>query len=172
MARGRGFTRFVRPAPRTKMWIGAGVGPVTIASAATTFYSSLSAGALLLRPFTILRTRTEFLFESDQEGASERPDGAYGKIVVTETAAALGVTALPDALSDPESDWFVYQGMIHRFRFISGVGTNDPAGTHYVVDSRAMRKVGADQDIAAVFTMRASVGATLTSEGRMLIQLH
>ena len=64
MARRVARARFVRPAPRTKMWIGAGVGITTALGSTTQLISLLSAGALLLRPFTILRTHQEVFWFS------------------------------------------------------------------------------------------------------------
>ena len=165
----RGFTR---PAPRTKMWIGGGAGPSTLAASSKTLISTLGVAALALRPFTVLRSRYEVMFESDQEGASERPEGAFGEAVVNDVAAALGITALPGPLNEIPYDWFIWQGMIHRFQFITGTGTNNPGGTHYVIDSKAMRKVGTEDNMAQIFEMRAAVGGTITIEGRNLIQLH
>ena len=62
--------RFVRPAPKTKIWIGAGAGTTVLAASSATLVSVLNAGALALRPFTILRTRMDLLVASDQTGAA------------------------------------------------------------------------------------------------------
>ena len=122
MARRRSFTR---PAPRTKMWIGSGVGDTTVAAGATVLVSTFSAGALALRPFTILRTHMLLTIRSDQTGADETLIGSYGELVVTEVAAAVGVTAVPDPSGisgDPEAAWYVWQALATRFLFVSGVG--------------------------------------------------
>ena len=145
---------FVRPPARTKMWIGVGVGSTIIASAITVLISSLSAGALLLRPFTILRTRQDILFKSDQEAADETPHGSLGQIVVTTNASGIGVTALPNSSGvdgDPGADWFVWQGLSVGFTFGSGVAFDANAGMHYVIDSKAMRKVGPNDDIVTLY---------------------
>ena len=173
MARRR--SRFVRPAPRTKMWIGAGVGSTTVAGAVKALVSTLTAGALLLRPFTILRTRQLILLTSDQEAVDETVICSYGKIIVTDTAAALGITALPNPSGisgDPEADWFVWQAMSVQFRFASGVGFDANAGEHFVIDSKAMRKVGPDDDVATLIDNETTSGLNITTNGRMLIQLH
>ncbi len=174
MARRR--TRFVRPAPKTKMWIGAGVGITALTGSTLHQISTLSAGALLLRPFTILRTRMEILYQTDQAAAIERGFANYAQIVVTDKAAALGVTAVPDPNADPEADWFVFEALSNSF-FIDingtdGIGVDGNMGTHYVVDSKAMRKVGPDDDIVAMCTQNTAVGAELITNGRRLIQLH
>ena len=168
-------TRFVRPAPRTKMWIGSGVGVVVVTGAITAVISTLSAGALLLRPFTILRTRLDVLYKTDQIAATETPHGSLGKIVVTETAAALGVTALPNPSGvdgDPEASWFVWQGMSAGFQFGSGVAFDGNSGQHYSIDSKSMRKVGPDDDIVTLYDNQVASGAQMVFMGRQLIQLH
>ena len=173
MAR-RSRTRFVRPPERTKMWIGSGIGTTTLAASQKVLLSTLSAGAKLLRPFTILRTRMILSFATDQTGAIELPQGEYGKIVVTDTAASVGVTAVPNPSStngDSEADWFVYQSVAAQILFGSNVGLT-LADHQYIIDSKAMRKVGPDDDICGVFTETAGYGARLVTRGRMLIQLH
>ena len=177
MARRR--ARFVRSAPRTKMWIGQGVGETSVGASAKVFVSSLSAGALFLRPFTILRTHMLITVYSDQSTAIETTFGAFGKIVVTDTAAAIGVTAVPDPsgiAGDPEADWYVWQALQNRF-FIdidgaAGVGVDSRASQQYVIDSKAMRKVGPDDNEVSMVSNDAAVGFILTTIGRQLIQLH
>ncbi len=171
----RRSSRFIRPAPRTKMWIGSGVGVTTLTASTKALISTLSAGALLLRPFTILRVHMDILYASDQDTATETPRGSYGKIVVTDTAAALGVTAIPDPSStsgDPEAGWFVHQTMSYRINSQNAGFFGVDVGHYYTIDSKAMRKVGPDDDIVAMFTQDASVGGLLITQGRTLIQLH
>ncbi len=174
MARARRFTRFVRPPARTKMWIGSGVGATALTASTTTLVSSLSAGALALRPFTILRTRMLLQYVTDQITALETPFGSYGEIVVTDAATAIGVTAIPNPsgiTGNPEADWYVWQAVASRFGFITAAGFNNTA-TQYIIDSKAMRKVGPDDDAVSMFHQDAAFGATLVTNGRQLIQLH
>ncbi len=113
--------------------------------------------------------------DSDQAGATERPQGDYGAIVVTDTAAALGITALPDPSSttgDPDADWFVHQPATCSFVFVSGTGFDGDETRQYVIDSKAMRKVGPNDDIASLFSETGAFGASITTRGRRLIQLH
>ncbi len=173
-ARGRSF---VRPPKRTVMWIGSGVGLTTIVASSVQLISSLSAGALALRPFTIMRTRQEIWFDSDQLAANEDPQGDYGKIVVTETAAGVGATAVPDPSSidgDPDSDWFVHQPVMVQFKTAGTIQAWQVIANQirYTIDSKAMRKVGADDDIVSMFSETGGHGAELYTRGRMLIQLH
>jgi len=175
MARRVARARFIRPPPRTKMWIGQGIGDLTLTGSATVLMASLSAGALLLRPFTILRTRKLITFASDQIAASEAPTGSFGDIVVTSAAAAIGVTAVPNpsgVTGDPEADWFVWQALQFDWRRATDVGLNGPSSHQYEVDSKAMRKVGPDDDVVTIVDMETGAGAFMSTNGRQLIQLH
>ena len=75
MARRVSRARFIRPAPRTKMWIGDNVGTTVLTAATNTLVAGLNAAALLLRPFTILRTRIVIQYRSDQQAVTELPFG-------------------------------------------------------------------------------------------------
>ena len=166
---------FVRPAPRTKMWIGAGVGQQTIVASSIQLLSMLSAGALALRPFTILRTHMLIGFSSDQAAVTEVPQGTYARIVVTDSASGVGATAIPDPSSidgNPEADWHVVQECFAKFEFLTAVGFNGVSSYTYFVDSKAMRKVGPDDDLVGMFSETAGQGAQIVTRGRVLIQLH
>ncbi len=179
MARRVQRARFTRPTPRTKMWIGTGVGQTSIASSAKVLVATLSAGALLLRPFTILRTHMLLQVRTDQGTAIETVIASLGKTVVTDTAAALGVTAVPDpsAISgDPEADWYLWQAIVNTFWIdingTDGIGVDGNLGVQYMIDSKAMRKVGPDDDVVIVVSNDSAVGFVMVTQGRMLIQLH
>ena len=175
MARRGSRARFVRPAPRTKMWIGNALGEIAVAANTKVFAGQLNAAALLLRPFTILRTHISLLWTTDQEAADESPAAGYGEIVVTDTATGIGVTAIPDPSAqdgDPEADWYVWQGMVLDYQFVSNTGSPGTIGQHYTVDSKAMRKVGPDDDVASMVSSNNNAGAVLHINGRQLIQLH
>jgi len=174
MARRLSRGRFVRPAPKTKIWIGNGLVNTTIAGSSTTLLTSLAGGALLLRPFTILRSHMEILFKSDQTSVSEVPQGAYGETVVSDNASAVGVTAVPNPSSvdgDPDADWYVWQALASAFVHATNAAFIE-GGRLFVIDSKAMRKVGANDDIVGVVDMQSGPGATIMFGGRTLIQLH
>ena len=171
----RRHTRFVRPAPRTKIWIGAGLGKTTIVATSKTLLGSLNAAALALRPFTVLRTRLLLGIETDQVSADEVGFGAYGEIVVTSDASAIGATAIPDPgriAGDADAPWYVHQPMAYSFQTLSGAGFDPLMMIQYVVDSKAMRKVGPNDDLVSIYSEEGSVGAVITVLGRQLIQLH
>ena len=171
----RRHTRFVRPSPKTKMWIGSGVGETTIGAGVKTLVSSLSAGALALRPFTILRTRMLLDYSSDQDGANERVFCSYAKLVVRDAAFAIGVTAMPDPSGisgDPEADWFIWQAGRHVVSFDTASGFDFGGTSQYTIDSKAMRKVSIDDNVVAMCTEESAFGSRIMTNGRMLIQLH
>jgi len=171
--------RFIRPAPRTKMWIGDGVGNTAVGASAKVLVSVLTAASLGLRPFTILRTHLEIDIFSDQATAIENVIAAYGEMVVTDTASGIGVTAVPDpspVTGNPEADWFLWTPLVNQF-FIDidaggGIGVDGSNGAKYILDSKAMRKVGPDDDIVGVISNDTAVGFSLVTMGRTLIQLH
>ena len=94
--------------------------------------------------------------------------------MVSEVAAAIGATAVPDVIDDADYDWFVYQGLLCEIRITGTVqGFQDPAGQAYVVDSKSMRKVGAADDIAVTVVNEDSAhGGQFSMVGRMLVKLH
>ncbi len=174
MARRTSRVRFVRPAPKTKIWIGAGTCATVLVGNTSQLITTLNAAALALRPFTILRTRQIMDLQSDQEAADESACVAIGEIVVTDQAVNIGITAMPDPSSvggQPDADYFVWQGLMQAFNFSSSVGVQQIAENPIVVDSKAMRKVGPNQDIATVSSVNGD-GCILRIIGRRLIQLH
>ncbi len=177
MARRGVSRRFVRPPKKTVMWIGntAAATPQVIAANTAVLYSVLNATALALRPFTVMRSRGFVTFQSDQVVQSEDPHGAYGEIVVTTNATTAGVASIPDPLTEPEASWYVYVPTYCRFSFATAVGRQDVMGQANVFqfDSKAMRKVGIDDDLAGVWVNGdATFGADAFVNGRTLIQLH
>ena len=162
---------FVRPSPRTNVWIGAGISIQTI-SGAQTLLGTLNAVGLALRPFTIVRTHLELFYASDQAAAGEFTQAAFTAQVVTDSAAASGAGAIPFGLSEPNSDFFAYQPMFTDFEFLSSIGFQAGAGPKsYTVDSKAMRKVGLDDDIVFGLEQRAALGAVMAIEGRILVKV-
>ncbi len=173
--RARSNSRFVRPAPRSNIWVSTNISLVNISAGATaTLLATLNAAALLLRPFTIVRTRFVLGVQSDQQVAGETQQGAMGMQVVTETAAAAGIASLPTPLTETDADFFVYQPWAFSFLFASAVGVqeNNGMGNYWTVDSKAMRKVGTDDDVAWTVEGVNSNGYNIGSVGRMLVKLH
>jgi len=151
----------------------------TVSSALTAtggvLLASLTTAEKALRPFTIVRSRLDVLFSSDQQSASEAYGGAVGMCVVSDQAEAIGVTALPTPVTDRISDlWFLYQQMFGEF-VVGGAVTGIEVGQHfYSIDSKAMRKVeeGNDVVVVAEFDVGIGFGSLISVAGRVLIKLH
>ncbi len=173
--------RFVRSSSRTNsqrrstLWLAITPG-LDVADSAGRLAFNFNAAALGLRPFTIVRTHIEIMLTSDQSIAAESYGAAFGMSIVSEQAIAVGVTAVPLPIDDLGSDFFfVHQSMWGDFQFKSAVGFDAQGGSRYTIDSKAMRKVDEDQDLAAtVQGAGASLGenSLVSSMGRMLVKLH
>ena len=162
-----------RSARRESVWLSAGFA-TQVVSSSNTLLASLNAAALALRPFTIVRTRLTVVFESDQTGADEKAQAVLTFQVVKETASAAGIGSLPGGIDEADGEFFVYRPLMQNFGFISGTGAQQimGQGNYWDVDSKAMRKVGIDEDIVVVLDIRTLVGCAIGVEGRQLIKLH
>ena len=159
---------------RETEWFSDVVSENTLAAINTSvLLSVLDAGALALRPFTIVRTRGMVLARSDQTAASETGDLGFGLAVVSDQASAIGVTAVPTPTTDDGSDlWFVYERLIQRYQALDATGFGQ-TGLVRIIDSRAMRKVVDGQDVVKVAeTGPIGGGVTVSSYTRMLVKLH
>jgi len=165
--------RLVRQGRKTFWFSGTSVESAITAANTAVVQTSLNAAALALRPFTIVRTRGYFHIISDQLSANERYEAAYGLIVVSDQAVAIGVTAVPTPSTDSQSGWFVYERGVDAHQFITGAGFQSHTGLFQTFDSKAMRKVEEGQDVISVAeTGPNSQGVTVTAFSRILIKLH
>jgi len=176
MARNR--SRIVRGVRRETAWLFIASRRVTMAGASTAvFTASLNAAALAARPFTVIRTLLHLSLKSDQVAQTEAFDAAAGMCVISDQASAIGVTAVPTPMTDLGSDlWFFHKILDGEFLFSSGVGFEAqgvvPSGG-ITVESKAMRKINDDSDLAIVTeTSAVSIGAIMYLAGRLLIKLH
>ena len=93
---------------------------------------------------TFLRSIGGIKISSDQVSTNELQIGAFGVALVSETAAALGITAVPDPVTDADDDiWFVYQSFAQQFQFLDATGASLAGnfGAWYPIDSKAKRVV-------------------------------
>ncbi len=174
MARSRRIFRGGRQVRET-LWIGVAETVTTLASANTaTIINVASAGVDALRPFTVVRSVGFMGIRSDQTATSETYDAAIGFSVVTDQAAAIGVTAVPTPWTDLGSDsFFVHQMLMQRFLFISGVGVESGMLSWMHYESKAMRRVNDDQTVAFVVEGSSlSAGSVIHHAGRQLVKLH
>jgi len=162
-------------ARRETLWLAIQTVETALTGAPTAVLTNfLSAEGLALRPFTIVRTRGMLFVQSDQASAAETFIGDFGISVVSEQALAIGITAVPTPLTDKGSDlFFVYEQLASRFHVGGGSGTGVPTkvGNFKEYDSKAMRKVNDDQDIAVTVENEIN-GLSIFHSGRMLIKLH
>ena len=168
MARPR---RFARGPRRSSLWLEISPVLTTLTTPGGTITNAANAAILAQRPFTVVRTIMEFQLVSDQAAAVEEQAVAFGMAVVSDQALAIGVTAVPTPGTDAGSDLFFF----HKYMFADESNLTDrtKGGSRYSVQSRAMRKVDEDSDIAIVAELQTiGFGARLFSAGRMLIKLH
>ena len=94
--------------------------------------------------------------------------------VVSDSAVAAGVGSVPTPLTETDADYFVYAPVAFDFEFSNATGIYQLAGDGVVhtVDSKAMRKVGLDEDVSVVLQQQVGTGAILSVEGRFLVKLH
>ena len=145
-------------ARRTFVRGGSWRATVWIASTVETALTTLAATASVLdqtftfaEDATIIRTRGSLFVRSDQISATEAVAGALGMAVVTEQAAAIGVTAVPTPITDQESEnWFLWQPWAYSFVVTTAVGTLGSSFAQFDFDSKAMRKVNKDDSVAVV----------------------
>ncbi len=166
-----------RPAKSTRLnkWFFISVPVTTIAANALSLVASLNAEGLDDVPFTIVRTRGIFTIWSDQTAAAEAPRGIMSMIVVQNTAILIGSSAIPDPLNEPDADFFVYQPLQVQPLGQVGDGSTfaEVSQTQYTIDSKAMRKVDTQQDVAImVRNSSATFGMNIAFQGRFLVKLH
>ncbi len=155
---------------RTMVWFGLDLPQTTIAANTKVLVLALNAAELAMRPFTIVRSRWLVNFESDQTVSSEKPAGAIGGIVTSDQASTASV--IPGPVSDPDGDWFVWEPLIAGFLFADATGFVDPSGYVAKIDSKAMRKVGLNEDVRIMVENGEAFGAIVNIQGRMLVKLH
>jgi len=160
---------------RETAWLGGLEFVQVLASPGTAaLIGVLDAGALAERPFTVMRTRGQIFGRSDQEAASQNWGVAFGMAVVTEQAAAIGVTAVPTPVTDDDSDaWFTYEWILGTLGFVTGTGVFEE-GRMIPIDSRGARKVeDSDQLIVVVEAgLLITDGVAIHGFIRNLIKLH
>ena len=162
-------TRSTAPRARKQVnytWAGFVTGPIILAANTKILLGSF----VLSTPFeeTAVRTRGNFYIGSDQAAVVEQQTGAIGLIRVTASALAIGITAIPDPVTNSDDDgWFVWQGFSQESSLTTTAGL---AGGHvYEIDSKAQRIVREGQVIAVVaVNSQAAAGLHLGINFRLL----
>ena len=171
MARRREFVRgaaAIRQRRLTTWFQFAPVETTLTSSGAAAIVFSLNAAALALRPFTFVRTRFELKLRSDQAAAIENQTMGVGLAIVTDQAAAVGITAVPTPLTDLGSnEWMALQIL---YGDESNLTDRTRGATNATMDSKAMRKVEVGQDLVVVMENGSGQGIIGSVGGRMLIK--
>ena len=118
---------------------------------------------------TLIRTRGELLLvlNAADSGIAGFNQLAFGMCIVSQNAAGIGVTAVPDPIADIAWEgWFVYWtgalvgGSGTEADFVGGIG----ATARIVIDSKAMRKLNETDVVVGVLGIAQEV-ATATMIG-------
>ena len=148
----------VRQGPRRKMaWSDFQSGTVfTPLLPGTAVLSNI--GSPTVAEQTIIRTRGILSIMSDQQAANETQIGALGIGVVQEQAASIGVIAVSHPIADSLSGlWFTWVPFAQSFLFITAAGVDCQRQTNYEIDSKAMRKLGANERLVFVVENQSAI---------------
>ena len=170
-----GFSRG-RSAPRRR--IGWEEGPGGNAIQAITASSTVilgSGSAALVDGVILVRVRGAFqAFLSVADAVGSGYHGAFGLAVVDNAAFAIGVTAMPEPVTDmQENVWLYHQFFdIHNPTVTLDEGSS-AAAVRLEVDGKAMRKLAVGDTIAAILQVFESTNAEMRVffDSRMLIKL-
>ena len=149
--------------------------PVLLSANTALLDSVLTTAEKALLPFTIVRTVGVLGIISDQITIREEPFGALGVAVVSSQATATGIAAIPDPVTQVESDlWFMYMTWMTAFMVSGTPATAQADGiTVFPFDSKGQRKVADGEDIAVVLANASSAhGCEYILNMRILVKLH
>ena len=107
--------------------------------------------------------------------ASEAPQGIMGHMVVKDTAAQIGATAVPELLNEADDDWYVYEPfqLPASRQTTNNLFTEQGTFGQYIIDSKVMRKVDTgESQIVVIRNSSATDGLIFTYIGRALLKLH
>jgi len=123
---------------------------------------------------TVIRIRGLVSVRSDQVVASENMLGAFGIGIVTEQAATAGIASIPHPVTDGGWDgWMWHTYFADRFTFLDSSGFSDGVSPrHYVIDSKAMRKVDGNERLVVVVENSTATGINVTSMERILSKVN
>ena len=174
-SRGLRFPRTGGSARKTSWDIGARGGSGLLTTSITGVFGD--AAQATSDGLTVVRTRGELLVQL--ESATAVGDGfrvAVGLCIVSQNAAGIGATAIPDPITDQAWDgWFWYwTGTLSAMIATEAeLVQTDAAVARIVIDSKAMRKIKATDTIVGAFATVESgtAGMRLTLETRTLLKL-
>ncbi len=144
---------FVRGKQRASTWLGpADQGFVGVGANLSVIQQSFS----FEEDFTIARTRGILSIGLAAHTADVDAVGAMGIAIVSDQAFAAGAGSIPGPWTDANWDgWFVWQPIAYHFEFVTGAGF-DVISQQYEVDSKAMRKVTANETAVVMVESQAA----------------
>ncbi len=98
---------------------------------------------------TLMRTRGEILVQLDAAAVDERSIIALGLIKVKTAAAVAGVASIPTPSTESAADW-LWHGWALVTSGAEAAVVNDQLVARLTVDSKAMRKLKADESVVLV----------------------
>ena len=155
-----------------RAWVGAfSVAQVNIPANSAVLISTFALSNAGIDE-TILRTVGSFFVGLDQIVANEQQLGAFGLILATDQAISVGITAIPDPITDINDDgWFVYVPIQQETQYATVVGQS--MGRTYDFDSKAKRVVYTGTGVAVVVAnSHATNGLDISVGFRMLSQVR
>ena len=175
MARSRNLS-FPRGSGANRRLVSWALGPRgTVGTISGSSNNTFQTGAQALDDgLTIVRIRGRLLINLlSASAASEGFGWAFGMGIVSENAAGIGVTALPDPIADIAWDgWMVYETGFLMARDATPL-TSDLTALQIVIDSKAMRKIKNTDVLVAMFGTLEIGTATIAPflESRLLAKL-
>ena len=167
MARGRSFRP--RQSARLTQWIGPAIQDYNVVAAGG---ATLVASIPFEGPVTVMRTRGHVSIIPESTAADVHLIGAFGAGIVTAEAFGAGIASMPEPFTDADwGGWLVWRTFSYGLEFETAASVGFP-NWNFEIDSKAMRKVGPDDNIVTISSEAGAVGARLFTGGRTLIQLH
>ncbi len=153
---------------RTSWAVGPNGSTSTVSAASTVLFPTFAQANL--DGLTLVRTRGDLMFYITGAAIRDQFTVGFGICVVNENAANLGVTAIPEPITDQQWDgWLSYwSGMVAVDDATNGTILRIP------IDSKGMRKLKNSDGIVAVLQVGGEVGtAVLVAhlETRILLKL-
>ena len=120
---------------------------------------------------TVTRVRGILSVTSDSAIVVERQIGGWGLIRVSDSAAAIGITAIPSPVFNGSDDgWMVWVPFAAQSSFSTGAGHQ---GAQYAVDSKAQRIIREGQVVAVVVENSDSLhGLSIIQNIRLLARFR
>ena len=163
-----------RSGPSNKGWVGTvAAEEVNVPAASKVLLNTFVLSNMNIDE-TVLRTVGQISINSDNFAATEEQRGAFGLIVVSDAAVAVGITAIPGPITDVDDDgWFVYIPFSYLNIQATSVGRNPDAAHRIEFDSKAKRVFQEGQQIAIVVeNAHAAHGFDIAPMFRMLTMVR